>query len=124
MYASTSAPATVRAARGHGTRKECFRMQNQTTAARDGIAVASGYGLKPYINRGHLVIHDGIGRQRQTRRFHRATSGLEHAVVIGHTGFVSFEALRWLRDIGAAYIQLDNGGSLLAASASPGSNRP
>src|SRR4051812_8410791 len=99
-------------------------MQTQTTAARDGIAVASGYGLKLYVNRGHLVIHDGVGRERQTRRFHRATSGIKRLVVIGHSGFVSFEALRWLRDIGAAYIQLDNAGSLLAVSASPGSNRP
>src|SRR5436189_5847925 len=81
-------------------------MQPQASAPRDGIVVASGYGLKIYVNRGHLVIHDGILDERQTRRFNRATSKLKRVVVIGHTGFVTLEALRWIRDVGAAFVQV------------------
>ncbi len=53
-------------------------MQAQPTEPADsGICVAHGYGLKLYVQRGHLIVHDGIGRQRQTRRYHRATSRLK-----------------------------------------------
>lgn len=57
-----------------------------TTAAQDGLVVAAGYGLKLYVERGHLIVHDGVGRNRQTRRYHRATSKLKRVVVIGHDG--------------------------------------
>src|SRR5436305_12464749 len=91
-------------------------MQKQPSRPRDGIHVASGYGLKIYVNRGHLVVHEGVGLDRETRRFARATSGLKRLVVIGHTGFMTFEAARWLREIGAVYVQLDTAGRLLLLS--------
>ena len=47
------------------------------------------------------------GRHRRTERLNRATSGLKRLVVIGHTGFVTLEALRWIRDVGAAFVQID-----------------
>ena len=78
--------------------------------AVDRVYVASGYGLKLYGNRGHLVVHDGIGCQRRTARFNRATSQLRRLVVLGHTGYVTLDALRWLRDIGAAFVQIDRDG--------------
>ena len=57
------------------------------------------------------------GRHRRTERLNRATSGLKRLVVIGHTGFVTLEALRWIRDVGAAFVQIDRDGNLIAASA-------
>jgi CRISP-associated protein Cas1 len=92
-------------------------MQSERTADRDGIVVAHGYGIKLYVQRGHLVIHDGIGDQRQTRRYNRATSRLKRVVVIGHTGYVTLEALRWITDVGAAFAQIGRDGELIAASA-------
>ena len=50
-------------------------MHHEGSAPRDGIVVASGYGLKIYVERGHLVVHDGVGRERRTLRLSRATSG-------------------------------------------------
>ena len=38
--------------------------------------------------------------ERITTRFNRATSRLERLVVVGHTGFVTLEATRWIRDVG------------------------
>jgi CRISPR-associated endonuclease Cas1 len=99
-------------------------MQPQTTAADRGIAVASGYGLKIYVQNGHLVVHDGIGADRNTRRFNRATSKLKRLVVLGHTGYITLDATRWLHDIRAAYVQLDADATLVSLSASRGSDLP
>ena len=52
-----------------------------------------------------------------TRRFNRATSGLKRLVVIGHSGFVTLEALRWLKGIDAALVQIGPDGELVAMTA-------
>lgn len=92
-------------------------MQEQATAVRDGTLVAHGYGLKVYVDKGHLVVHHGIGRNRETLRLNRATCVLKRLFVIGHTGFVSLEALRWLSDVGAAFVHIGADGQLLTTSA-------
>jgi CRISPR-associated endonuclease Cas1 len=97
-------------------------MHPHVSAPRDGIAVAHGFGIKIHVSRGHLVVHDGICDERQTRRFNRATSNLTRLVVIGQTGYVTLDAMRWLRDVGAAFIQLDNRGQLVTCSAARGSD--
>lgn len=73
--------------------------------------------LKLYVHRGHLIVHDGIGRRREIRRFNRATSQLKRVVVIGHPGYVTLEALRWIRDVGAAFVQIGADSELIAVSA-------
>ena len=45
-------------------------------------------------------------------------------VVLGHTGSITFDALRWLADVGIRFIQLDPDGRLLAASAEFGRDDP
>jgi CRISPR-associated protein Cas1 len=93
-------------------------MQPQRTEPPgDGICLAHGYGLKIHVERGHLIVHDGIGRRRQTRRYHRATSRLRRLVVVGHTGFVTLEALRWIHDTGAVFVHVGGDGELLTLSA-------
>ena len=71
-------------------------------ATVEPIAVAHGYGVRISVERGHLVVEDGICEERRSRRYSRATSRLQRLVVIGHTGFVTLEALRWIRDVGPA----------------------
>lgn len=96
-------------------------MQAQPTgAAQNGLCVAHGYGLKIHVDRGHLIVHDGICDERRTRRYHRATSKLRRLVVIGHSGYVTLDALRWLHDIGAALIHVDRDGKLITTSAPSG----
>lgn len=92
-------------------------MHNHTTPHVGPTYVADGYGLKIYVNRGHLIVHDGIGQDRRTARFSRATSGLRRLVVIGHTGYITLEALRWIRDVRAAFAQIDRDGTLVTVSA-------
>jgi CRISPR-associated endonuclease Cas1 len=96
-------------------------MHAQPTEPPDSdICVAHGYGLKLYVHRGHLIVHDGIGRDRRTRRYHRATFRLRRLVLIGHTGYVTLDALRWLRDIGAALVHIDADGQLITTSTMAG----
>ena len=66
-----------------------------------------GYGIAlRVVSRGKLRVEDGIGRQRRSLVLDRAGSGLERLVLIGHAGFVTLDALAWLRGIGAALVQM------------------
>lgn len=87
---------------------------------RDGVLVLSGYGLRIAVERGHLAVSDGIGDERRSERLHRATSGLTRLVVLGHSGTISFDALRWLHDIGATFVQLDADGTVIVANGPSG----
>ncbi len=89
-----------------------------------GVLVSSGYGLSIRVWRGRLRIDDGVGQQRRSFLLNRATAGLERLVVLGHTGSISLDAIRWLADIGAAYLQIDADGRVLAAFGRQGTDRP
>src|SRR5829696_1733515 len=91
---------------------------------RNGVLVLTGYGIRIAVERGHLTVNDGRGTERREARFSRASRDLKRLVVIGHTGSVSLEALRWLRDLGCAFIQIDKDGELVLASGSLGLDDP
>jgi CRISPR-associated protein Cas1 len=93
-----------------------MQLQGNRAGAR-GIYVAYGYGLQIHVYRDHLIVADGVGRQRRRRRFHRSTSGLKRLVIIGHSGYLTLDAIKWLIDAGAAFVQIDDDGNLLALSA-------
>jgi CRISPR-associated endonuclease Cas1 len=81
-----------------------------------GIVTLFGYNSSASVDRGHLVLNDGIGLNRRHGRFPRVRHGLRRLVVIGSTGMVTFEALRWLSDQDAAFVMLDRDGTVLAVS--------
>lgn len=83
---------------------------------RNGIVALSGYGLRVSVDRRHLALSDGIGRQRRQGRFAKAPSRIKRLLIIAQTGFVTLEALRWLSDARAAFIHLDYDASILTAS--------
>jgi CRISPR-associated endonuclease Cas1 len=83
---------------------------------RNGVLVVDGYGVRIAVNRGHLVINDGIGRHRRELRFPRVNHGLRRLIVLGHSGTVSLEASRWLDRVNITFTQLDVDGRTLVAS--------
>src|SRR5256885_17136025 len=85
---------------------------------RNGVVTLFGYGANVHVDRGHLTIQDGIGCQRRYARFPRVGHGLKRLVVIGSDGLVSFAALRWLADQGAAFVMLDRLGEVLCTTCS------
>lgn len=83
---------------------------------RDGVCVADGYGVKIFVRYRRLVVCDGIGHHRRERVFARATAGIKRVVVLGHEGFVTLEALRWMADVDIAFVHVDRDGKLIGAS--------
>jgi CRISPR-associated protein Cas1 len=68
------------------------------------------------VNRGHLILNDGVGDERRQGRFARVNHGIHRIVVIGSDGDVSLAALRWLADQNAAFVMLERDGSVLAVT--------
>ena len=87
-----------------------------TIRPEHGVVTLFGYNSSASVDRGHLVLNDGIGMNRRHGRFPRVRHGLKRLVVIGSTGMVTFEALRWLADQDAAFVLLDRDGSVLTVS--------
>jgi len=81
-----------------------------------GVFVLNGYGIRVQVNAGHLLLHDGIADERRTIRLPRVNNGLKRLVLIGSDGFVTLEALRWISDVGAAFVMLDRRGKVLAVT--------
>ena len=90
------------------------------TVPPDGILVLSGYGVRVSVEQRHLFLADGVGRDRRAGRLHKATGRLRRLVVVGHTGFVTFEALRWLADSGTTFIEIDRDARVVACFAPAG----
>src|ERR1700683_4963047 len=83
---------------------------------RDGTLILDGYGIRVGVDRRHLVVSDGIGRQRRAERFSRATSHLKRLVILGHSGVITLEALRWLSDFGVSVTQIDFDGRVVLST--------
>jgi CRISPR-associated protein Cas1 len=83
---------------------------------RHGVVTLFGYGIKVCVDRGHLILEDGIGPERRQARFPRVGHGLRRLVVIGADGFLSLAALRWLADQDAAFVMLERNGKVLATT--------
>ena len=87
-----------------------------SVAPRSGVVTLFGYGIQVRVERGHLILEDGIGAARYQACLPRVGHGLRRLVVIGSDGMVSLAALRWLADQNAAFAMLDRDGSLLATT--------
>ena len=74
---------------------------------RHGVVTLFGYGVNVRVDRGHLILDDGIASARRHARFPRVNHGLRRLVVIGADGFVSLGALRWLVDQDVSFLYLN-----------------
>ncbi len=86
---------------------------NAAIEARHGVITLFGYGIQARVDRGHLLLEDGIGSARRRARFGRVGHGLKRLVVIGSDGIVSLAALRWLADQKASFVMLERDGTVL-----------
>jgi CRISPR-associated protein Cas1 len=81
-----------------------------------GIVTLYGYPICIGVDRGHLILSDGVGPLRRYSRFARIGHRLKRIVVIGSDGHVSLAALRWLADQNAAFVMLERDGQVLATT--------
>jgi CRISPR-associated endonuclease Cas1 len=85
-----------------------------TSAAR--VCVVAGMGLRLSVDRGALVVEDGMGEHRRARRFDRATHGLARLVVLGTTGCLTLDALTWCRRLAIGIVVLAPDGAAVLSS--------
>src|SRR5579864_3071876 len=83
---------------------------------RHGVITTFGYGVQIRVNRGHLLLEDGVGAQRRHFTLPRVGHGLKRLVLIGHDGMISLAALRWLSDQGVSFAMLERNGRVLAVT--------
>jgi CRISPR-associated endonuclease Cas1 len=81
-----------------------------------GVVTLYGYGASLRVDRGHLILEDGVGPRRRYGRFARVRHGIKRVVAIGSDGSVSLAALRWLADQNAAFVMLERNGKVLATT--------
>jgi CRISPR-associated endonuclease Cas1 len=96
------------------------------TVIKNGIVVVSGTGPAIRVDENRLVIRDGP-KDTPPLSLTRAEAfrKLRHIVICGSAGgFVTFDALRWLRDTGVAFSQLDWNGEVVIASGPRGTDQP
>ncbi len=83
---------------------------------QQGVITLFGYGITVRVDRGHLILRDGIGPARREARLPRVSHGLRRLVIVGSDGMVSLAALGWLAAQDAAFVMLDRDGSVLATT--------
>ena len=93
--------------------------QSLNSAPRHGVLTLVGYGIQVRVDRGHLVVQDGIGAERRRFRLARVGHGLNRLVVIGSDGVISLAALRWLADQDASFVLLERDGKVLEFNPAP-----
>jgi CRISPR-associated endonuclease Cas1 len=83
---------------------------------RHGVATLFGYGIRVSVDRGHLLVEDGLAGERRCHRFSRVGHGLSRLLVVGSDGMVSLAALRWLADQDASFVMLERDGTVVATT--------
>jgi CRISPR-associated endonuclease Cas1 len=89
---------------------------SQPVQVQSGVATLFGYGISVRVDRGHLILEDGVGPNRRLSRFAKVGHRLKRIVVIGADGHVSLAALRWLADQDASFVMLDRDGTVLTVT--------
>jgi CRISPR/Cas system-associated endonuclease Cas1 len=96
--------------------------QSLNSAPRNGILTLVGFGIRIAVDRGHLIVHDGIGTERYQYRMPRVGHGLKRVVVVGSDGLVTLSALKWLRDQDVTFTFLERNGRVLSVVGPSGSS--
>ncbi len=88
----------------------------------NSVLTLDGFGLSLTVSRRHLVLCDGIGSQRRQRRLPRAQRTIRRIVILGHTGHVSLEAIRFCHDTGITLFQLSPDGKIFLTAGPHGAD--
>jgi CRISPR-associated endonuclease Cas1 len=96
--------------------------ESLNSVSDQGVLTLVGYGIEVRVDRGHLVVEDGIGTERYQYRLPRIGHRLKRLVVVGSDGLVSLAALKWLRDQDASFVFLERNGKTLCVTGPGGSS--
>lgn len=76
------------------------------------VLVADGYGVRVHVRDGHLIVDDGLGDHRRTRRLTRSQRTVKRLVVLSRTGNLTLDAIRWCTDTGITLVCARHDGTL------------
>jgi CRISPR-associated endonuclease Cas1 len=80
------------------------------------VIVADGAGVSITVDRGHLVVKDGLGKHRRVRRYPRVERTLRRIVIMSNHGYVSLDAYTWCAELGVTIVQLDRAGRVVSGT--------
>lgn len=64
------------------------------------VMVADGQTAKVTVRHGRLLVEDGVPGNRRTREIPKVPREVTRLVILANHGYITFEALRWMRAIG------------------------
>jgi CRISPR-associated endonuclease Cas1 len=88
--------------------------QSHNSVPRNGVLTLVGYRISVFVDKGHLIIEDGIGAERYHYRLPRIGHRLKRLVIVGSDGLLTLAALKWLRDQDASLAFLERNGRVLS----------
>lgn len=80
------------------------------------VMVVDGWGVSLKVNRGHLLVSDGLGPHRRERQISRVERELKRIIILNAKGTVTFDAIRWCDALGIQVIYADKDGSPILAT--------
>lgn len=78
--------------------------------------IIEGFGAKLTTEKGHLVIHDGFGPHRRTVKLPRIERTVRRIMWVALDGYVTVDAIRWMRDVDISFVMVDPKGEVLMLS--------
>jgi CRISPR-associated endonuclease Cas1 len=98
--------------------------QVQTFPCLHGVLLLRGFSLRLAVERGHLIIEDeSLGIRRRTR-LNRVDRGVRRIIIVGSTGSLSLEVIRWLDGVGIPLVHVHPDGRVLMVAAPSAAHRP
>jgi len=92
---------------------ESLNPSSEPITPRHGTVCLFGYNIRVLVDKGHLILNDGIGTSRRYGRFPRVAHGICRLVIVGADGALSLAALRWLSDQKVSLFFLERDGRVL-----------
>jgi len=96
--------------------------QSHNSVSRNGVLTLVGYGISVSVDKGHLIVQDGIGTERYHYRLPRIGHRLKRLIVVGLDGQITLAALKWLRDQDVTLTFLERNGRVLSVVGPAGSS--
>lgn len=105
------------------TNKAAFQsVQPLNSVSRDGILTLVGFGISVSVDKGHLIVKDGIGPERSHYRLPRVGHRLKRLAIVGSDGLLTLAALKWLRDQDVSLAFIERDGKVLSVVGPRGSS--
>jgi len=81
-----------------------------------------GFEISVSVDKGHLIVKDGIGPERSYYRLPRVGHRLKRLAIVGSDGLLTLAALKWLRDQDVSLAFIERDGKVLSVVGPRGSS--